>query len=67
MVLDLQIDDDDNQKFTNDERDKLVSHLLESVQNVSRSIENKKYQRRYSSHMMNVSMSLCLKKKYMKN
>ena len=68
MVLDLQIDDDDNQKFTDDERDKLVSYLSKSIQNVSRSIEIKKSQCRYSSHMINVSMSLYLKnKEHMKN
>ena len=57
--------EDDNRsegkRFSNDERDKLVSYISESIQNFSLKIDRKGKQCRYSSHDVNLSMSLYLK------
>ena len=67
-LLDIQSKDDDvNQvkKFSNEDTDKLVSYLTESIENLALQLNDKDRQCRYSSHAINMSMSLFLKNKSM--
>ena len=67
-LLDIQTNDDDVNKvknFSNEDREKLVSYLTESIENLALQLNDKDRQCRYSSHVINMSMSLYLKNKSM--
>ena len=42
MVIDLQVDDNNEDLFSNNERNKILSYLSESIKNIPLHIRNKK-------------------------
>ena len=63
MILDIQNDRGNGNLITDGERCKLVSYLTESIENLSRQVNGKSNRCRYSSHAVNLAMSLFLKSK----
>ena len=58
MINDVQVGDDQNKLFSDEERNKLTTYLSESITNLSLQLKNKSNRCRYSEHAINVRMSL---------
>ena len=63
MINGVQVGDDQNKLFSDEERNKLTTYLSESITNLSLQLKNKSNRCRYSEHAINVSMSLHLRSK----
>ena len=63
MIFDIQHDSGNGNVISDNERDKLVSYLSESIDNLSLRINGKSNRCRYSSHAINLAMCLFLKSK----
>ena len=61
MINDVQVGDDQNELFSDEERNKLTTYLTESITNLSLQLKNKSNRCRYSEHAINISMSLYLR------
>ena len=67
-LLEIQTNGEDDKRdkhFSNDDRERLAQYISESISNLMKQINGNESQTRYSSHAINLSMSLFLKNKSM--
>ena len=63
MIMEIQMDSKTEKVVSDEERDRLVSYLSESIDNLSLQINGKSKRCRYSSHAVNIAMCLFIKSK----
>ena len=61
IMMELQLEDEDGVKVNNEERVKCATYLGETVRNMALHFNNKLMNTRYSSHIINLSVTLFLR------
>ena len=62
-IVNVELDHDKGVPVQDCERDKFVSHISESIKNMSLKLQDKSSQCRFSTDIVNISMSLYMKSK----
>ena len=63
MIVNVELDHDKGVPVQDCDRDKFVSHISESIKNISLKLQDKSSQCRFSTDIVNISMSLYMKSK----